>query len=142
MKASEFKKLIKEAVKEAIREELTEVTAPSPAPLQERAQPVVYQPTGNPVTDALNETRSSMATEEYRNVGGGTLRASLAQNFDRSMFMPKGNYSPSSTDPQAVAQSIAAAPKAGLDLTQLGFVSKAAAIVDGAKQKDKQRFGG
>ena len=141
MKASEFKKLIKEAVKEAIKEELLEVVQ---QPVQEVVRPtqsVVYEKTGNPMIDALNETRTNMTSNEYRDITGGNLRASLAQNFDRSMFMPKQNYSPISNDPRAVAQSIAAAPKTGLDLSQLGFVSKAAAIVDGAAKKDKERFG-
>lgn len=142
MKASDFKNIIKEAVREAIREELLEATQ---QPVQENvkpAQPIVYEKTGNPMVDALNETRTSMATSEYRDITRGNLRASLAQNFDRSMFMPKQDFSPVSKDPRAVAQSVAAAPKVGLDLSQLGFVSKAAAIVDGAAKKDKERFGG
>lgn len=142
MKASEFKKLIKEAVKEAIREELLEGVQQPVQEVTRPAQPVVYEKTGNPMIDVLNETRTSMATSEYRDMTGGGLRASLAQNFDRSMFMPKQNYTPVSNDPRAVAQSVAAAPKVGLDLSQLGFVSKAAAIVDGAAKKDKERFGG
>lgn len=141
MKASEFKKLIKEAVKEAIKEELLEIVQQPVQEITKPAQPVVYEKTGNPMIDALNETRTSMTTSEYRDITGGNLRASLAQNFDRSMFMPKQDFAPVSKDPRAVAQSMAAAPKVGLDLTQLGFVNKAAAIVDGAAKKDKERFG-
>lgn len=141
MKASEFKKLIKEAVKEAIREELLETVQQPVTQAIEPKQAIVYEKTGNPMIDALNETRSSMHTEEYRSATNGTLRASLAQNFDRSMFMPKQNIAPISKDPNVVAQSIAHAPKVGLDLSQLGFVNKAAAIVDVATKKEKERFG-
>lgn len=143
MKASEFKKLIKEAVKEAIREELLETAQqPLTQPAESTQPAVVYEKTGNAMLDALNETRTSMTSEDYRSMTGTTLRSSLAQNYDRSMFMPKQSFAPVSKDPRAVAQSMAAAPKIGLDISQLGFVNKAAAIVDEAGRKDKARFGG
>ena len=136
MKASEFKSLIKEAVREAIREELsemkapapmqTEVTVPTPKPLQFSG--------GNPLMEALNMTSRSMTPEDYRSMG--TATANMAEMFDRSAFMPKQAFKPVSEDPRAVAQAVAAAPKVGLDLSQLGFVNKAAAIV---KQADKKK---
>ena len=138
MKASEFKNIIKEAVREVIREELMEVVQQPATPVKEQ---VKYEPTGNAMLDILNETRASMASSDYRNIGGGTLKASLAQNYDRSMFMPKQELRPTSNDPNIVARSVASAPKVGLDISQLGFVNKAAAIVDGASKKDKERFG-
>lgn len=139
MKASQFKQLIKEAVREAIREELQQPHQP----VQEQATPATVQRTGNPMLDALNETKSSMTSEDYRNIGGGDFRAQMAQNFNRSAFMPQGRaVKPASDDPQAVAQAVASAPKTGLDLSQLGFINKAAAIVNTAEKKDKERFGG
>ena len=138
MKASDFKNIIKEAVREAIREELAQMQQP----VQEQVQKRPLQPTGNPILDALNETRGSMTSEDYRNIAGGNLRAEMAQNFNRSMFMPKQNIKPVSDDPRAVEAAVAAAPKAGLDLSQLGFINKAAAIVNTSNQKDKERFGG
>ena len=138
MKANEFKQLIKEAVREAIREELTNVVAAPTKPVQEQAR---YQPTGNSMLDALNETRSSMSSEDYRNIAGDTLKSSLAQSFNRSMFTPQQDtIKPTSTDPRAVDAAVAAAPKTGLDLSQLGFISKAAAIVKEADRKQKEKY--
>lgn len=138
MKASDFKNIIKEAVREAIREELSQMQQP----VQEQAPAAGYQPTGNATLDALNETKSSMTSEDYRNIGGD-FRADMAQSFNRSVFMPQGRaIKPASDDPRAVQAAVAAAPKAGLDLSQLGFINKAAAIVNTSNQKDKERFGG
>ena len=138
MKASEFKNLIKEAVREAIREELAEVRTPAPA----QTQPATPAPTpvqfsgGNPLMEALNMTSKSMTSEDYRNMG--TANSNMAQMFDRSMFVPKQAIKPVSDDPRAVAQAVAAAPKTGIDLSQLSFVNKAAAIVNTADKKQKQ----
>ena len=141
MKASQFKALIKEAVREVLKEELLETVQPQQAPVQEQVQARPVQSTGNPILDALNETRGSMTPEDYQNIGGGNLRAQMAQNFDRSMMMPKQNVRPVSDAPEAVQAAVAAAPKQGLDLSQLGFVNKAAAIVNTSYKKDKERFG-
>jgi len=138
MKASDFKNIIKEAVREAIKEELSQMQQP----IQEQAPTAGYKPTGNAMLDALNETKSSMTSEDYRNIGGD-FRADMAQNFNRAAFMPQGRaIKPTSDDPQAVAAAVAAAPKQGLDLSQLGFINKAAAIVNTSNKKDKERFGG
>ena len=137
MKASDFKNIIKEAVREAIREELTQMQQP----VQEQVQTQPMQSTGNAMLDALNETRTSMTSEDYQNLGGGNLRAQMAQNFNRGMFMPQGKASkPISDDPRAVEAAVAAAPKIGLDLSQLGFINKAAAIVNEADRKQKEKF--
>ena len=141
MKASDFKNIIKEAVREAVREELKalqDTPPPPPQPLQEQAP--TYKPTGNAMLDALNETRTSMTSEDYRNLGGG-FRADMAQNFNRAAFAPKGKtMKPVSDDPRAVEAAVASAPKVGLDLSQLGFVNKAAAIVNEADRKQKEKF--
>lgn len=137
MKASDFKNIIKEAVREAIREELAQMQQP----VQEQARRQPIQPTGNPILDALNETKGSMTSEDYRNIAGGDFRASMAQNFNRNMFLPKQNLVPTSDDPQAVEYAIASAPKVGLDLSQLGFINKAAAIVNQADKKQKEKYG-
>lgn len=133
MKASEFKNLIKEAVREAIREELTQVRKDTPPdPPVEKPQPMQFSG-GNPLMEALNMTSRSMTSEDYRSMG--TATANMAQMFDRSAFMPKQTFKPVSDDPRAVAQAVASAPKTGLDLSQLGFVNKAAAIVNLADKK-------
>jgi len=137
MKASDFKNIIKEAVREAIREELSEMQQP----VQEQVRTQLMQSTGNAMLDALNETRTSMTSEDYQNLGGGNLRAQMAQNFNRSTFMPQGRSAkPISDDPRAVEAAVASAPKVGLDLSQLGFVNKAAAIVNEADRKQKEKF--
>ena len=138
MKASEFKNLIKEAVREAIREELSEVVQQPTAPIKEQ---VKYTPTGNAMLDALNETRAGMTSTDYQNITGGNLKSSLAQSFDRSAFMPKQNFQPTSDNPEIIAQSVATAPKVGLDLSQLGFINKAAAIVNTSNKKDREKAG-
>jgi len=138
MKASQFKELIKEAVREVIKEEFST----PPQPVQEQATKSAYKPTGNAILDALNETRGTMTSEDYKNIGGSTMQSTMAQNFNRAAFMPQGRaIKPASDDPQAVAQAVASAPKQGLDLSQLGFVNKAAAIVNTSIKKDKERFG-
>jgi hypothetical protein len=137
MKASDFKKIIKEAVREAIREELT-LTQQT---VQKEASAPPYKSTGNAMLDALNETRTSMTSEDYQNLGGGNFRAEMAQNFNRGMYKPqKGAFKPISDAPEAVEAAVAAAPKVGLDLSQLGFVHKAAAIVNEADRKQKEKY--
>ena len=140
MKASEFKNLIKEAVREAIREELSEVRTPTPIPTPPSAPtPAPVQFTGgNPLMEALNMTSKSMTSEDYRNMG--TATSNMAQMFNRSAFMPKQELRPISDDPRAVAQAVAAAPKTGIDLSQLSFVNKAAAIVNQSNKK-KEPYG-
>lgn len=141
MKASQFKALIKEAVREVLKEELQELVQPHAPSVQEQVQTRPIQSTGNPILDALNETRGSMTPEDYKNIGGGTLGASMAQNFSRGSMMPSQKVKPVSDAPEAVQAAVAAAPKQGLDLSQLGFVNKAAAIVNTSYKKDKERFG-
>jgi hypothetical protein len=140
MKASEFKNLIKEAVREAIREELSEARTPAPVQTQPAApaSAPLHFAGSNPLMEALNMTSRSMTSEDYRNMG--TANSNMAQMFDRSMFTPKQVLKPVSDDPRAVAQAVAAAPKTGIDLSQLSFVNKAAAIVNQANKK-KEPYG-
>ena len=130
MKASEFKNIIKEAVREVIREELSEMSQPTPAPIREQ---VKYEPTGNAMLDALNETKSSMNTEEYRTAINAN--SSLAQMYSRGAFGARSAYTPGT---EAAIQS---APKVGLDISNLGFLKNAAEIVKVADQKQKQKHG-
>ena len=136
MKASEFKNLIKEAVREVIREELMEVVQQPTK--QVNTPPPPIKRTGNTIADMLAETAATMTNSDYQNVVGANN--SMAQGFSRSMFMPKGNSAPVSDDPQIVQQAVASAPKVGLDISQLSFVNKAAAIVNAADKKQKEKF--
>ena len=135
MKASEFKNLIKEAVREVLKEELTGLTQ---QPLQETGT-TPYKRTGNSIVDMLAETRATMTSTDFKNIVGAD--SSMAQSFDRSMFMPKQDLKPASVDPEVVARSVAHAPKVGLDISQLSFVNKAAAIVNAADKKQKEKYG-
>ena len=134
MKASQFKELIKEAVREVLKEELMETVQP---PVQENTS-INYTRTGNTIADMLAETKANMTSTDYRNIVGAN--SSMAQNFDRSMFMPKQNLKPVSDHPEAVAQAVASAPKVGIDISQLSFVNKAAAIVNAADKKQKEKY--
>lgn len=140
MKASDFKNIIKEAVREAIREELFEAknsTLTQSETLKQES--VAFKRTGNSIADMLAETRATMTPDDYRNIMGAD--SSMAQNFDRSMFMPKQNIKPTSDDPRVVQAAVASAPKVGIDISQLSFVNKAAAIVNAADKKQKEKNG-
>lgn len=138
MKASDFKHLIKEAVREAIREELQAIQQPqAPTPQAPAPAPAMKFTGNNPLAEALNMTSRAMTSEDYRNMG--TANTSMAQMFDRSMFMPKQSMTPASTEPAAVAAAVASAPKVGLDISQLSFINKAAAIVKEADRKASGR---
>lgn len=142
MKAAQFKHLIKEAVREVLKEELTELLKPQVHESVQPTQTVTRTSTGNPMLDAINETRTNMTPEDFRNIAGGSMDSSIAQSFNRAGFMPQGrSMKPVSDDPRAVEAAIAAAPKQGLDLSQLGFVNKAAAIVNTADKKQKEKYG-
>ena len=139
MKASDFKNIIKEAVREVIREELLEVVQ---QPMQENvksAQPVVYEKTGNAIDDILAETRATMTRDEYKNIINAD--SSMAQSFNRLGAFGRQNTAPSSDDPAIVQRAVQMAPKTGLDLSQLGFVNKAAAILNTSNEKDKLKHG-
>jgi hypothetical protein len=153
MKASEFKEIIKEAVREAIQEELktilseavhtpkSSVSSPAfesvyQAPKQ---QPLQFT-SGNPLMEALNMTSRAMTSEDYQSgntQSPSTVRANMSEMFAGSSYSAKPTYKPVSEDHRAVASAIAAAPKVGLDLSQLGFVNKAAAIVKLADKKSQ-----
>jgi hypothetical protein len=137
MKASEFKEIIKEAVREAIREELSVARVDTPPPPPVKAPQPVQFTSGNPLMEALNMTSRAMASDQYESDSPSTVRANMSEMFAGSSYSAKPTYKPVSEDPRAVASAIAAAPKVGLDLSQLGFINKAAAIVKLADKKSQ-----
>ena len=140
MKASEFKEIIKEAVREAIREELSVARADTPPQPPVKAPQSVQFTSGNPLMEALNMTSQAMASGQYADEEShlpSTIRANMSEMFAGSSYSAKPTYKPVSEDPRAVASAIAAAPKVGLDLSQLGFINKAAAIVKLADKKSQ-----
>ena len=137
MKASEFKEIIKEAVREAIREELSVARVDTPPPPPVKAPQPVQFTSSNPLMEALNMTSRAMASDQYESDSPSTVRANMSEMFAGSSYSVKPTYKPVSEDPRAVASAIAAAPKVGLDLSQLGFINKAAAIVKLADKKSQ-----
>ena len=126
MKVDALKKIIKEAVKEAIKEELREAVPPQTAPVQEevKAQPLskpIFN-TNNPLSEILNQTAATMTNEDFDKTI--SFDSSAAQNFQ-----------PGST------AAMNAAPKVGLDLSNLDFTKKAGAILKAADEKTKARHG-
>jgi len=85
-------------------------------------------------------TSRAMASDEYQSdntQSPSAVRANMSEMFAGSSYSVKPTYKPVSEDPRAVASAIAAAPKVGLDLSQLGFINKAAAIVKLADKKSQ-----
>jgi hypothetical protein len=86
MKASEFKKLIKEAVREVLLEELSNN---SPQPIQEQINTPYHlsknisTSTGDPLLDLLNETKDN---GDWRDLGN--FQTENIQNF-KNQFMPE-----------------------------------------------------
>lgn len=113
MKTSQLKSLIKEAVREAIREELGATQSQQSAPVQEAVitppVPVPAAKTGNALLDALNETKHSLSSDEYKNIINANSSMVSAPGLGMQSNAPSG-------------------PMPGLDLSQLDFTKKAGAI--------------
>lgn len=132
MKVSQFKSLIKEAVKEAVREVLSEQeTTPIPAPVQEhvnyRPQPsIIEEDIADPIQAMINETKSRMTPEEYKDVLNMT--SMNAPNFTMQ----------SNASSMGVPSS---GPEPGIDISNLDFIKKASSVLKAAEQKDRQKYG-
>ena len=134
MKVDQLKNIIKEAVREAVREELkdllneavsnasTPTTKPTPQPVAKKAKK-----SGDPILEMLNMTQQSMTREDFKNVTGGSMQPGMESiNFTTN----------------SVPLSAPAGPQPGLDISQLDFVNKAAAVYNKSVEKDKFRVGG
>ena len=134
MKVDQLKNIIKEAVREAVREEIKDIlneavvnsSTPSTKPT---AKPVGKKPvkSGDPILEMLNMTQQSMTREDFKNVTGGNMQPG----------MESINFSTNS-----VPFSASTRPQPGLDISQLDFVNKAAAVYNKSVEKDKFRVGG
>jgi hypothetical protein len=135
MKVELFKKIIKEAVKEVLQEELRSILAEvgekkegiplanlidyqEDTPLSSTQAPKAGS---NSLMEILNQTRQSMTREDYTHLTG----------HNPLQQPPDGIYN--------VAEN--RTPQVGLDLTNLGFVKNAGAILKASNEKDKQRVG-
>lgn len=125
MKVSQLKTLIKEAVREAIQEELGSMQQAAPVQEVKKATPPPPPPaaptkTGNSLLDALNETKHTFTTDEYRTM----------VNANSSMVSAPGLGMQSPSGPQP-----------GLDLSQLDFTKNAGAIFKKSNELDKAKHG-
>jgi hypothetical protein len=136
MKLDLLKKLIKEAVREAVREELAIILSEDAKPVQVPKQTVTkyaeYKPTvarpiptGNPITDLMNETKYSMTQGEYQNLVSATSDMVQAPGLGMQS-----------------ADHLRPGPEPGLDISQFDFMMRAGDIYKASVAKDKQRFGG
>lgn len=140
MKLDQLRKIIREEVRAAVKEELQEVMNEA---VRVASTPTQMQPapkagtsdwsaakgkparTENPIMDALNETRATMTQEEYKTLYSATSDMVQKPNFASMMSN------------QMARENQGSMP--GLDLSQLGFINKAKAVLDAANEKDKQR---
>ena len=138
MKVDQLKNIIKEAVREAVREEikdiLNEAVINSSTPnvqsnIKPAAKPITKKSvkSGDPILEMLNMTQQSMTREDFKNVTGGSMQPGMESiNFNTN----------------SVPFSAPAGPQPGLDISQLDFVNKAAAVYNKSVEKDKFRVGG
>lgn len=141
MKVQELKRIIREEVKAAVKEELQDMlneavkvasTPSTPStPVKQPAPKKVSYGTGG-LEDLLEDTRSSMSSDDYRNVVSMDSSMVTKPNFASMMASQTGmvGEQPSFTGNEP-----------GLDLSQLDFVTKAKSILDMSYQKDKNRGG-
>lgn len=138
MKLDLLKKLIKEAVKEAVREELAIVLSEDIKPALKTPtvqqvtkyaehKPVVAKPvpTGDPITDLMNETKYSMTQGDYQNTVSATSDMVQAPGLGMN----------------PITENFRQGPEPGLDITQFDFMMRAGDVYKASVVKDKQRFG-
>jgi hypothetical protein len=139
MKVELFKKLIKEAVREAVREELIVILSEDVKPVSNKPviqhvtkyaehRPIVAKPvpTGNPITDLMNETKHSMTQGEYQNLVSATSDMVSAPGLGMNPMM----------------ENFRQGPEPGLDISQFDFMMRAGDVFKASVEKDKARFGG
>lgn len=142
MKLDELRKIIREEVRAAVKEEvqdmLTEAVkiASTPARMQPAPQagntswsapkPKPATVFGDPIMELLDQTRASMSQQDYQQIVSMDSSMVTKPNFAQSVASQMG------MNPQS-------GPMPGLDLSQLGFLNKAKAVLDAANKKDKER---
>ena len=134
MKVNQLKNIIKEAVREAVREELKDLlneavsnaSTPTTKPTSQTVAKKAKK-SGDPIMEMLNMTQQSMTREDFRNVVGSNMKPGMESINFNSNSMPI-------TAPSG--------PQPGLDISNLSFVNKAAAVYNKSIEKDKFRVGG
>lgn len=136
MKVHLFKNLIKEAVREVLKEELRDILSEykSSTPFHSFEENTTLSSTskdlkGKPTTSTpisslesvLNETRQSMTSSDFKNMIGGDIGVSSI-----------------SGTPSTSINETSDIPTVGLDITNLSFVKKAAAVYNLANEKSNR----
>ena len=109
---------------------LTEPVSSASQPIRQPAPKPVQKQTpksGEPIMEMLNMTQQSMTREDFKNVVGSNMKPGMESINFNSNSMPM-------TAPSG--------PQPGLDISNLSFVSKAAAVYNKSVEKDKFRVGG
>jgi len=144
MKLDELRKIIREEVRAAVKAEvqdmLTEAVKVASAPTKMQSAPQAGNTSwsapkpkpatvfGDPIMEMLNQTKASMSQQDYQQVVSMDSSMVTKPNFAQSMASQMGMSEPTG-------------PMPGLDLSQLGFLNKAKAVLDAANKKDRERKG-
>tara|TARA_R110000822_G_scaffold159395_5_gene299029 strand:- start:921 stop:1355 length:435 start_codon:yes stop_codon:yes gene_type:complete len=144
MKLDQLRKIIREEVRSAVKDELQEMlneavkaaSAPSTQAYKAVKQKDLKRtwstgkmnPGTVPLEEMLNQTRSEMTGQDFRNVVGA----------DSSM-VKKPNFASNVATSMGLTES--SGPLPGIDISKLDFVGKAKAIYDKSIEKDKSRLG-
>tara|TARA_R110002167_G_scaffold2059_6_gene10501 strand:+ start:1383 stop:1817 length:435 start_codon:yes stop_codon:yes gene_type:complete len=144
MKLDQLRKIIREEVRSAVKDELQEMlneavkaaSAPSTQAYKAVKQKDLKRtwstgkmnPGTVPLEEMLNQTKSEMTGQDFRNVVGA----------DSSM-VKKPNFASNVATSMGLTES--SGPLPGIDISKLDFVGKAKAIYDKSIEKDKSRLG-
>lgn len=144
MKLDQLRKIIREEVRSAVKDELQEMlneavkaaSAPSTQEYKAVKQKDLKRtwstgkmnPGTVPLEEMLNQTRSEMTGEDYKNVVGA----------DSSM-VKKPNFASNVATSMGLTEN--SGPLPGIDISKLDFVAKAKSIYDASIEKDKNRLG-
>lgn len=121
------------AVKEELQDMLNEAIKVASKPtLDTKVQNVGYmkkeEKTGSSLQDLVEQTRSEMTNEEYKNVFNGNSSMVQKPNFASMMANNMGMVEDSR-------------PTVGLDITKFDFVKKAGEVYKASVAKDKEKYG-
>lgn len=142
MKLDQLRKIIREEVRSAVKDELQEMlneavkAASTPSTQEYKAvkqkdlkrtwSTGKMNPGTVPLEEMLNQTRSEMTGDDYRNVVNANSSLVKKPNFASGMA-------------QSMGMTENTGPMPGIDISKLDFVSKAKAVLDKSYEKDRNR---
>lgn len=124
--SKQLPKILKEAVNSFLQEALdtTKKTALSKKQISSPFQPVVRS--GNPILEALEETKHSMEPSEFLDIANNTSRVNFPTSRQQLVNINEG---------------FAGEEIEGVDLSGLDFVKNAARVYKTSIEKDKEKYG-